>query len=250
MNTINLEYKNFYYNTSVRSNTIYSCDISGCDEEGICRCSEIENAKIEYVHVGKISNIIYEDIYLPNSKTSEREDKLSILLYGYSKELNLYTIDRILRHYKIWEPSKWDIEIMNGYYGQEIESVQIKSKLVKEIEDKIFFALCIEDMKERIEWLLELEYGSVLPKLKDCHWSIERVDLDRIIFGSNTNKKSAVKEISKFEQSSWGYFYSERAYFGIMGVVYDDGVGFRLIDGYHRLLSTKSSKKLVLVAKK
>ena len=95
MNVINLEYKNFYYNTSVRSNTIYSCDISGCDEEGICRCSEIEDAKIEYVHVGKISDVIYEDIYLPNSKTSERDNKLSILLYGYSKELNLYTISHL-----------------------------------------------------------------------------------------------------------------------------------------------------------
>lgn len=250
-----IQHKNFYYNTSVNYKTIYSCDVSGCDDEGICRCSEIENAEVDYVDVFAIAISIYEDMFDSKTKTGHRDDQLNILLNGYSKELNLYTIDRILRKWKIWEKSKWQIDIVNGYYGQEIEGVEIKLDIADEIQSDIETALSIENMKDRIEWLLKLEYGSILKSLVDVEWSIERVDYSKLIFGSKTNEKAALKEILKLDGHRWGYFYSKSRWgykpYAIMGVVLKEDIGFRVIDGYHRLLSCdKHGEKLVLVAKK
>ena len=244
--------KSFYYNLNVEYNTNYDCNSFGCDEERICRCGEIQDAEITNINITKIVDVIYEDIFGPVDKASIRDSKLSYLLEGFGKEMDLYTIDRILRKYKVYDTSNWEIETVSGYYGQEIGDVTIKTDLAKKLEEKIFEALSIDTLTERVEYLLNLEYGSILPELKDTVYEILEVNTDDLVFGSESNKKSSLKEIEKFWTKVWGYHYDDRNYrdYLIKGVVIEKDGKYRVIDGYHRCLATAKKKSKVLVSKK
>ena len=114
---------------------------------------------------------------------------------------------KILRKYKVYDTSNWEIETVSGYYGQEIGDVTIKTDLAKKLEEKICEALSIDTLTERVEYLLKLEYGSILPELKDTVYEILEVNTDNLVFGSESNKKSSLKEIEKFWTKVWGYHY-------------------------------------------
>jgi hypothetical protein len=104
----------------------YSCNESGCDM--ICRCSEIVNQKIVSINYSNLVEAVY-NYYFDKSLSTERDIKLNSVLHGITKEIDLYTIDRITRHFKLWDKSNWDINIENGFYGQEIDSVTIDTRL-------------------------------------------------------------------------------------------------------------------------
>ncbi len=106
--------KNYYTHTT--------CAESGCDDEGICRCSTIEDVEISKVDVKSISNEIYKQFF-DNSKSAKRNDKINSVLFGMTDDIQRYTIDRILRVNKIWEAENWRPKIVGGYYGQEFEGI-------------------------------------------------------------------------------------------------------------------------------
>jgi hypothetical protein len=244
--------KNFYYNLNVDYNTNYDCNSSGCDEEGICRCGEIQDVEITNINITKIVDVIYEDIFGPVDRSSIRDSKLSYLLEGFGKEMDLYTIDRILRKYKVYDPSNWKIKTVSGYYGQEIGDVTINDDLAKKVQEKIFEALSIDFLTERVEYLLNLEYGSILPDLQDSLYEIMDVKKDDLVFGSESNKKSSLKEIEKYCTKVLGYHYDDRNYRVslIKGVVIEKDGKYRVIDGYHRCLASERKYLKVIVAKK
>jgi hypothetical protein len=176
--------------------------------------------------------LIHYDLF-GEDRSSKREDKLNQILNGYGKDFNIYTIDRILRINKVYIPDNWDIE------------VTVKEDLAKKLEDLINRALSIEDMNDRINFLLMLEYGSIHPKLIDVNYSIIEIDKDLIIYGSQSNKKSALKEIQNSLKYHYDDNYNRLKSNNIKGIVIPEGDRWRLIDGYHRCLST--SKKMIKV---
>jgi hypothetical protein len=241
-------HKNFSYSgVTAIYNSSYDCDSWGCDNEGICRCGQISDCSISDININMMVDSIYSDIYEDYTKSSKRDEKLNQILNGYGKDFNIYTIDRILRIKKVYKTENWDIEIIGGYYGEEVGDVTIKEDLAKELELLINKALEIEDINERVNFLLMLEYGSIHNKLIDVKYSIVEIDRDLIHYGSQSNKKSALKEI----QNSLKHHYNDhdskwvRNINTIMGIVVADGKMFRLIDGYHRCLST--NKKMIKV---
>ncbi len=253
----NLRDINFHYN-GVHENhdIVYDCENSGCQDEGICRCGFITNVYITNVDIPMISNIIYDDINsFGNSITKKRNVKLDLLLNGYGKDMDLYMIDRILRKWKVYDPNSWDVDICGGYYGQEIEDILLKQNICDELNSEIIKALSIEPLGERVEYLLKLEYNKILPELKESEWSLEIVDLDKIIFGSEHHVKKCKKEIEKGSVKYRGYFYDDKNYNTVLtklirGVAIKKGDNYRLIDGYHRCLSTGNNRVKLLIAKK
>lgn len=219
--------------------TEYSCQKSGCDDEGICRCGTIVDAGVEGVNVSKFTDSIYL-AYYGNDKSTKRDAKINTILFGTGKELDIYTIDRILRINRIWDPINWELEIVGGYYGQEINSVKLKEGLSKKIEHELNKALEINNINDRIEYLLNLEYGYILDELKGCEYSIGEVFINNIKIGSK-------KHLEKVKSEKLDHY---KGYNGIMGIVLFDGVNYRLIDGYHRMTSNNKSYVKVIVAKK
>ena len=237
MNVIGVDFK---YDLQYDYNNYTSCSESGCDEEGICRCSIIENAHVVSVNIPNMVNHIFDN-YFDNSISSKRNSTINSILGGVSKEIDIYTIDRILRINEAHEPSNWDIQVCSGYYGQEIDGVILEDVVSSKIEKQIDDAFNIIDLTERIEYLLTLEYGNVLPELKGCKYSIEKVERDSIIFGSDSHfRKVNEKKLDH---------YSDKNYNGIRGIAISKGDRLRLIDGYHRCTTSEDRTVKLLIAK-
>lgn len=224
-----------YYQTET------SCDSSGCKEDGICRCSIISYACVNDVDICKISDSIY-DIYFEDSISTKRNTTINSVLYdNNSIEMNKYIIDRILRINKLWNSDSWYIDIINGYYGQELDQVFIERNLSIKIESQLDSIFEIGDPNKMIEYLLNLEYGGLLPELSGGKYEIVEILKDNIIFGS----KNHLKNILKGDMDH----YSDKKYTGIRGIVIQNGDKYRLIDGYHRCSSTQDKMVKVLKVK-
>ncbi len=219
----------------------YDCESYGCDEEGICRCGSIHNEHIESVDVSLIVKKIYDDFF-EQGKAADRNNAINEVLYGIGKDIDIYTIDRILRSYKIWENENWNIEVEGGYYGQEVGDVTIKESIADKIEEELLTVFSLPSLKEKIEYLLKLEYGKILPEIVDSNYESIVIDKDDIIFGVENHLKKVMKKDLDF--------YSDKNYNGIRGIVKKSGDKWRVIDGYHRIFSTKFPRLKVLVAKK
>ena len=227
----------FKYMVSYDYDTIYSCEESGCNEEGICRCGHITNTYLNKVDVSAIVTNIYSEIF-DNSISTKRNNAINSL-WGISSEIQKYTIDRILRVNKIWKPEFWNINVSGGYYGQEIDEVILIEDMVLKINSQLEMAFQIDNLSERVEYLLTIENGFILDDIKDKKYHISVIDIDDIIFSNTEHKRKVV--IEELEH------YSDRNYSGIRGIVKKDGIKFKLIDGYHRLSKTENKLVKVLV---
>ena len=227
----------FKYMVSYDYDTIYSCEESGCNEEGICRCGHITNTYLNKVDVSAIVTNIYSEIF-DNSISTKRNNAINSL-WGISSEIQKYTIDRILRVNKIWKPEFWNINVSGGYYGQEIDEVILIEDMVLKINSQLERAFQIDNLSERVEYLLTIENGFILDDIKDKKYHISVIDIDDIIFSNTEHKRKVV--IEELEH------YSDRNYSGIRGIVKKDGIKFKLIDGYHRLSKTENKLVKVLV---
>lgn len=227
----------FKYSVSYNYDTEYSCEESGCNEEGICRCGHITNTYLTKVDVSGVAATIFSEIF-DNSISTKRHNAINSL-WGISDEIEKYTIDRILRINKIWKPEFWEINVTGGYYGQEVDDVVLTEDAVQKLNTQLEKAFEIDNLTQRIEYLLELENGFILDELKDKRYSVSVIDIDDIIF-SNKDHKSRIL-IEDIDH------YSDRNYYGIRGIVKKDEKKFRLIDGYHRLSKTENKLVKVLV---
>ena len=164
------------------------------------------------------------------------------VLYGIGKDIDIYTIDRILRSYKIWENENWNIEIEGGYYGQETGDVTIKEAIADKIEAELWLVFALPTLKEKIEYLLKVEYGKVLPELSNCNYESIVIDKEDVIFGVEKHLNKVMKKDLDF--------YSDKNYSGIRGIVVKSGDKWRIVDGYHRIFTTKFPRLKVLAATK
>jgi len=229
----------FKYDLEYDYNTYTSCHERYCNEEGICRCSTIQNAHVVSVNIPNMVNHIY-DYYFDDSISTKRNFTINSILGGVSKEIDIYTIDRILRINKAYEPSNWEVQVCGGYYGEEIDDVILEDDVAQKIEKQIDNAFEIIDLKKRIEYLLMLEYGSILPKLQGLTYSIETVERDSIIFSSDPHFRKV--NLKKLEH------YSDKIYSGIRGIALLKNNKYRLIDGYHRCSTSENRTIKLLIA--
>jgi hypothetical protein len=230
--------EDFQWEVSYDYETTYSCEESGCNEEGICRCGAIYDESINSVDLNKISDRLYNYIF-DKSLSTKRNNIINSVLYGVTDEIEKYTIDRILRINKIWNTSKWEIEVGGGYYGQEIRSINLRQDIIEKLEVNLEKAFDISDLNKRIEFLLELENGWILEELKGLTYTIQEIDRDDLIFGNLEHYKRVQREDLDF--------YSDKNYKEIRGIVKKNGDKWKIIDGYHRLSKTENRKVKVLV---
>ena len=231
---------NFKYHLEYDYDTNRYCSEHGCDDEGICRCSSIENAEVLAIRIPSLVNEIYAN-YFDNTLSTKRNSTINTILGGVTKEIDLYTIDRILRINKAYEPTNWEIQVCGGYYGQEIDDIILEDSVARKIEDELEMAFDLIDLTERVEYFLKLEYGHILPALQGLKYSIEMVERDSIIFGSDEHYRKVNTENIDH--------YSDKNYSGIRGIALVKDGKFRLIDGYHRSSTSENIKIQLLIAK-
>ena len=230
---------NFKYCTDYDFDTHTDCHNHGCDDEGICRCGTIEDAHVVSVNISHMVSEI-KSAYFDNSKSSQRNSKINSVLGNITEEIDTYTIDRILRINGAFETSNWEVQVCGGYYGQEIDDIILEDSIATKIENQLSAAFDITDLTKRIEYLLTLEYGYILPELKDCKYEVDTVLRDKVIFGSEGQyRKVATEKLPH---------YSDKNYDSFRGIVIPKSDQYRLIDGYHRCFASENMKIKVLKA--
>lgn len=212
------------------------CESNGCDS--ICRCGLIQNAHVVSVNVSQMVNAL-KDANFDSSISSKRNSKINSVLGNITDDIDHYTIDRILRINKVFDKSNWEVQVCSGYYGQEVDDVILDDSLAQKIEVQLEEALSIINLNKRIEYLLTLEYGHILPELKDKDYKIVSVERDSIIFGSDTNKNKVASEDLQH--------YNDKNYDSIRGIVSLKSDKYRLIDGYHRCFASENRLIKVLL---
>lgn len=207
----------------------YNCLENGCRD--ICRCSTIVNIKTE-LDTNRIIEKIY-NLYFDDSLETKRNSKLSELLWDIGDDINLYTIDRISRYFKIWD--NIEVNKTGGFYGEEIESITISNS--EKLVELINKGLSINNLNGRVEYLLGLEYGYLLPELENRNWELSEINVDDIEIRNESHLESVYnKDLKHYD-----------TYKGIMGVVIlTKNDKWRLIDGYHRLSKVKNGKVKIL----
>lgn len=209
-----------------------NCQKYGCDN--ICRCSKIKNTSIT-TDLKILSEAIYHIYFdLKNSDSSKRNKKLDLILNNISKEFNIYCINRILKNNKIWEDENWNIEIIDSYYGEEVDKVNLNINVSSKISNQIENNISLDKLTPRVNDLLKLEYGYITKELYNKKYKIENIKRNDIIIPNKEHFEKASSEIK----------YNEN---NIKCVVVLKGNKYKLVDGYHRLSKSKSDKVKAII---
>jgi hypothetical protein len=233
----------FNYCIEIDYNYKYGCnyydneETNFCDDD-ICRCGRIVNTEIVSIDINNLVNNIKQN-YKSTTKDGIREEKIKSILIGF--DMTDYIINRILTINKAWDKELYTIEIFGGYYGEEIDSVQMDCGVFNKIINSIEHALSLSSIKDIQLYLLELEYDDILEKLLDKEFEVEYVNKKDIIFPAENHKNN----VDKKDLSH----YSDDKYNTIRGLVLKCGDKWKVIDGYHRLSETKLDEVLVITAK-
>jgi hypothetical protein len=215
------------------------CDCNEyCHREGVCRSFQITTIDIQSVDILSIANFIWEKSNDTKTKSFYRQDKIRMLFDGVDKRIDIYCLERILTINKIWKTENWDWNYINGYYGHEIDAVKINEHIADEINLQVQECNKLTNLKDKIEYLLKLEYGYVLDTLKDCNYQIQEVDKNLIFFPQKSHFKKVKKKTN----------YKNRQKDNIMGLCLLEDGSYRVIDGYNRLSQSRSKSVTIINA--
>lgn len=199
------------------------CDEHGCHEDGICRCSTIENTRVEKINIYDIYNSIIH-------RGSRQRVELN---FEFDDQFINYCIYRLLITNKVYNESNWEINTCGGYYGEEILRIYFcdTEKVSKQID-----TLYNVSTQDRIRRILEMEYGFILDSLKGKKFVEKEIDTKDIIVGNDTYRK-------KIDVGLYSNYPKDLP----IGIYLKQNDKYRLIDGYHRYVDLVEGKKLKTV---
>lgn len=186
------------------------------------------SVNIQYTRSDCSRNSTLEDIRVESINVPEFVDTF-IRAFRCTKELHKYCIDRIVRHYKPWDLSKFDVEVIPDYYGEEIAGVTWSyfDDVIKHIENM----LQLSDI-EKIFYVLKLEYGFVLDRLAKCTNA-------QVITVDTTDVKYAQQQY--YNRLEIDVVNSYADYDFARAVCIEINGYYDIIDGYHRLAAANNS---------
>lgn len=213
-NIFNLRYSN---SVSYDYSTINDCGLNGCNIEEACRCGVIVDLKITSVNFSNVVNSIYSNIENFNPNVKENE---ILIKYG---------IEVIAKKNELYDKNNYEVNTVNGYYGEEIGNIDINSS---NFEKELLTFLKIKNNNNKIEYLLKLEYTEVLPEYKDKIWDTKTVPIDKI--------KVNEDYIKRLKNEALGYLTNicDKTV-----LVKKEGGFYKLIDGYHKYLYILNDQK-------
>lgn len=206
------------------------CEANHCDE--YCRCGVITGCKVE-------KNFRSMHSFFTNLYNGPDDDMTRALAFWF-----------IRMHFSNIE---WTYTASGGYYGEELDSVTMEHDGGFWNKARMFESL---DTNDRIEFLLNAEYGAVLSQVKAVKkWEIKAVFSAQVSNSLNTNLNATVlKDYTDFCQSLM-YQESSRKKFQenvrhMAPLCLLNGDGYQVIDGRHRCTALQSDYKYVVAGKK
>lgn len=209
-----------------------------CKEEGVCRGFNITGIDIKNISFTDIAKFIWSNSHNIGSKQYNRTQKLLSLFEGYDSQLDIYCIERLLAIHKLYDSSNWTFSYLNGYYGHEIDKLVINQNIQDEIKSEVEKLLSFNTFKEKVNYILTLEYGFVSDQLKDCAYKFETIERSKLYFPQTKHYKKVSKKT----------YYKKRDPDSIFGICLKQGEKYRVIDGYNRLSQTTKDRIKIICA--
>ena len=225
----------YTHSTDYDYNTEYSCDSSGCYDEGICRCGRIEYAYVKSVNLSSLTEEIYSQFMPENVKSRKRETRISEILYG-GETIDKYCIYRILVINKAFDTNNWTVNTCGGYYGDEVEDVTISISTLSSINAQCEILFQLGTLSEKLRYVLELEYGFLLDDVKDCEFELILIYKNHIDF-----KKLNQNHINNVKMEDLRH-YAPSEYDLPRGIVRGEIDNYKIIDGFHRIIASENKK--------
>lgn len=200
----------------------YEYDRTDCNGrcDSICRCTKIINPRVTSIGNSLSMVNVYE------SSNTWKPLKLS--------EMVKYGIDRLFRIYQLYHVTKWKVNVVGGYYGEEVNGMCPYDHIVSHrfLED-VRAILDMSDL-EIVKYLLIKEYSYI-------HESIADITKCEIIKLDSSELMRQEVHFSRVKNSDLSNYCLVD---GLpIGVVYR---GIRLIDGYHRVSISGPGKHLFI----
>lgn len=212
--------------TNLQYNVEYDYERSACtcdayERLDYCRCTTIERAWVESINVKLIINELYKKYCKEPS------------------EINEYCFDRICVAMKIYDKDYYEVETCGGYYGEEINGVYFENE--EELVNAYNELLKLDSDIEKIKYVLELEYGYLIDKVKNTTSAyILNVNTGLIKLPQQEYFMRLSKEVLED--------YRDRKL--PVAVCIDEKTKFSLVDGYHRFVANKdkTANKIIVLA--
>lgn len=205
-----------YYSDS--DDDYYNTNAGRCD--GICRCRRIESAYVKEVDIPYITK------FLCGREPANKNELIE-----------QYCIDRILRINNLYSSDSWYVRFSGGYYGDEIDSVKIGDSTKSDIITNLHGVANHRTNSEKIKKVLEYEYGYILPALIPLSEAyIEEVNTEDLVFGN----LGYAKKIPKDDIEIYDDYELPRAICTTEKGTKPGASKYRVMDGYHRVLSAKN----------
>lgn len=180
------------------------------------------------------------DLFIDNKTQYKREQKIRETLEGC--DINLYAIGRIISTNRLYDKENYESDISWGYYGQEYDGLNLDRSIADRVQEQVEFILKMDTIKEKIEYILCLEYDHLLDDLYGKKWKVVEVNKEDI----------AVPNAQHYKNVPNLDFYNDSNYTDIRCIIRETGkkVGkqYKLTDGYHRLKNTKNKTVKCLLA--
>lgn len=226
----NEEAVDFHYHTEID----YENGTNGCDCEDMCRCSTIENARVESFSVPSATSMVLEKFF-PISRSRKNpvpRDARAV------DPVFLYCLGRILHRLK---PEDFEVEVRGGYYGEEI------SRVILLDEKPLSHLFELTSSREWVEHVLALEYGYVHEDLKGRDWVAEVYPTKSVVV-PNTYRKLSADTIKQYQDELKPLPYGKKPFEARLSCLCSGD--YKLVDGYHRLrASIESGSEEILVVR-
>ncbi len=222
----------FRYSSIVEYDYNSSSCTGGCDD--YCRCSMIIDKRITKVKPLKVFN------ELKVTGVEKQED------YKFRKILGFILLKNFIKK------AEFEVETCGGYYGEEVSGVRLVNPYDIELLIRGFNKLH-EDPDEQLLYVLNKEYGYVLPRIKDLKgWSYKEVELGSIGFSEEVLMRTSADIVDGYAEfmffNEGNFNHKERNL--LPGIICDNNN--RIVDGYHRLAACKTNiedtKKISIIS--
>lgn len=213
-NKKDLKYTGFNYDYD----TYRDCAAYGCDM--ICRCSTIQDLQVTYFDANQAEEF---------AKKFELTDLIDI-----------YCLERYLNIKIKKNEIDFDFNIVNGYYGEELDSFYMEQDSINKLEIYVDFLKAEKNLTKKINQLLVLEYDFLLPRLENKSVSIQTIKINNIQLNNVGRSKNVDTGL---------YYLPLNIGLPLCVCVLEQGK-YNLIDGYTRVMTYKKQHNLGVKSKK
>lgn len=197
---------------------------------------KVKEVKLNKIKIVNLVEFIYEKLDSSNnlrnpivrlsfdSLAPDKQKKFATVMFIYR-----YCIHRIMTHFKAYDRNMWQYFIEDDYHSQEVSEIKLKSEVALEIDTHLRYLINIP-IKRKIEYVLTLEYGKLLPSVTNKNWLIGPVSKDDLHFSNQTHYE-------RCSESDLSYLNGYNLPRGLC--IKQSNGKYKVIDGYHRLCAAE-----------